>query len=69
MNLPVFAAAYRYYANFRSRRNDNAAVLNEQAEQFSGGLVQKGIFVRQDGLFMLDFTDNNGQNRLNGKIL
>lgn len=69
INLPVFAAAYRYYDKFRSGRNENVAVLNEQAEQFVGGLVQKGVFVRKDGIFQLDFTCIDGQKRLNGNVL
>lgn len=69
INLPVFAAAYRYYDKFRSGGKENVVVLNEQAEQFVGGLVQKGVFVQKDGIFQLDLTCTDGHKRLNGKAL
>ena len=55
-DLPFFAAGYRFYDKFRRGKDENMTVLNEQAEQLAGGLVQKGIFVRDGSIFSLDFT-------------
>jgi len=69
MNLPLFAAGYRFYNEFLTGKNKNIAVLNEQAEQLAGGLVQKGIFIREGSIFSLSLTCSNHHKQLNGKSL
>jgi len=68
VELPIFQAGYRVY-NFLqdSRRNDNPAVLNEEAEQLAGALVQRGIFVRSEGSYRADFSLKQGRAELNGQ--
>jgi uncharacterized protein YdgA (DUF945 family) len=68
VELPIFQAGFRVY-NFLQDMpgNDNRAVLNEQAEQLAGALVQKGIFVRVDGGYRADFSLKQGQAELNGQ--
>ena len=68
-NRPLFAAGYRFYDKFRTGKNENIAVLNEQAEQLAGGLVQKGILTRESGNLSLNFLFSHGQKTLNGKPL
>ncbi len=48
-------------------RKTNRAVLNEQAEQLAGALVQKGILTRQAGAYRLDFSLAQGTALLNGQ--
>ncbi len=65
----AFVAGYRLFnlLRFGESKNQNAAVLAEQAEQLAGGLVQKGIFTRQDGgKFHVNFSLLDGQGKLNG---
>lgn len=65
----VFNAGFRVLNNLqRQGRSDNPAVLNEQAEQLAGGLIQKGIFSRrEEGGYRLDLSVKQGQAELNGK--
>ncbi len=68
VELPIFQAGFRAYSFLQdSGRNDNPAVLNEQAEQLAGALVQKGIFVRAEGGYRADFSLKQGQAELNGQ--
>ncbi|MCD6581577.1 MAG: DUF945 family protein [Desulfuromusa sp.] len=60
----AFVTGYRLLNNLQSAEDkyQNPAVLAEQAEQIAGGLVQKGIFTRQDGdKFRIDFSWAEGQ--------
>ncbi|NOQ41770.1 MAG: DUF945 family protein [Desulfuromusa sp.] len=60
----AFVTGYRLLNNLQSAEGkyQNPAVLAEQAEQIAGGLVQKGIFVRQDeDTYHLDFSWAEGQ--------
>ncbi len=61
LSLPLVMAGYRFYDQFRSGRVENRAVLDAQAEQLVGGLIQKGILVREDGYLLVDFSCNSGQ--------
>ena len=66
----AFVVVYRLLNNLQSAKGkyQNRAVLAEQAEQIAGGLVQKGIFIRQDGnKFHVDFSWAEGQGEINGK--
>ena len=66
----VFVTGYRLLNHLQATEgnNQNPAVLAEQAEQIVGGLVQKGILVRQNGdKFRMDFSWVEGQGRLNGE--
>ncbi|MEA3544930.1 MAG: DUF945 family protein [Thermodesulfobacteriota bacterium] len=68
----AFVAGYRLFNKLQSGEGQyqNPAILVEQAEQIAGGLVQKGIFVQQDGdRFRIDFSWAEGQGKLNGKLL
>lgn len=68
----AFVTGYRLFNNLQSTggKHQNPAVLAEQAEQIAGGLVQKGIFTRQNGdKFHLDFSWVEGQGKLNGEAL
>ena len=50
----------------RKGQRRNPAVLNEQAEQIAGGLVQKGIFSRREGGYQLELKLDQGLVELNG---
>lgn len=66
----AFVTGYQLFDNLQSSEGhyQNQTVLAEQAEQISGGLIQKGIFTRQDGdKFHMDFSLVDGKGRLNGK--
>ena len=66
----AFVTGYRLLNDLQSAQGQyqNRAVLAEQAEQIAGGLVQKGIFTRQDGdKFRVDFSWAGGQGILNGE--
>ena len=68
----AFIIGYRLLNDLQSAQGQyqNRAVLAEQAEQIAGGLVQKGIFTRQDGdKFRVDFSWAGGQGILNGEPL
>ena len=68
----AFVTGYRLLNDLQSAQGQyqNRAVLAEQAEQIAGGLVQKGIFTRQDGdKFRVDFSWAGGQGILNGEPL
>ena len=68
----AFVNSYRILNNLQSAdvENQNPAVLAEQAEQIAGGLVQKGVFVRQSGgSFHVDFSWDEGLGTLNGEPL
>jgi len=68
----AFIIGYRLLNDLQSAQGQyqNRAVLTEQAEQIAWGLVQKGIFSRQDeDKFRVDFTWAEGEGRLNGKPL
>ena len=68
----AFVTGYRLFNNLQSAEGQyqNPAVLAEQAEQIAGGLVQKGIFTRQEGdKFRIDFSWAEGQGKLNGEAL
>ncbi|MCK5826161.1 MAG: DUF945 family protein [Desulfuromusa sp.] len=68
----AFVTGYRLFSNLQSTggKHQNPAVLAEQAEQIAGGLVQKGIFTRQNGdKFLIDFSWAEGQGKLNGEVL
>jgi uncharacterized protein YdgA (DUF945 family) len=69
IDLPFFQAGFRLVNNLkRQGRGSNPAVLNEQAEQLGGGLIQKGIFTRrEDGGFRLELSLEQGQAELNGQ--
>ncbi len=70
IDLGAFVTGYRLLNNLQSTggQYQNRAVLAEQAEQIAGGLVQKGIFTRQDGdKFRVDFSWAEGQGELNGE--
>lgn len=65
----AFVTGYRLFNKLRfgTDQKQNSAVLAEQAEQIAGGLLQKGIFIRQTGdKFHLDFSLSEGQGTLNG---
>ncbi len=64
----IFNAGFRALDNLqRQGRSANPAVLNEQAEQLAGGLIQKGIFTRREnGGYRLDLSIKQGQAELNG---
>ena len=66
----AFVTGYQLFNNLQSSGDNyqNKTVLAEQAEQISGGLIQKGIFTRQAGdRFHMDFSLVDGKGRLNGK--
>ena len=68
----AFVTGYQILHSLQSAgvENQNPAVLAEQAEQIAGGLVQKGVFVRQDGdNFHVDFAWDEGLGTLNGEPL
>lgn len=63
----AFVAGFRLLEKLqRQGRASNPAVVAEQAEQLAGGLVQKGIFARQDDGYRIDFSVEQGQGVLNG---
>lgn len=64
----VFNAGFRLFANLqrKGRTALNPAVLDEQAEQLAGGLMQKGMLVRRDGGYRLELSVDQGQGSLNG---
>lgn len=65
----AFVTGYRLFNKLRfgKGQKQNPAVLAEQAEQIAGGLVQKGIFIRQNGdKFHMDFSLFEGEGKLNG---
>ena len=66
----AFITGYRLFNNLQidGQKKLNPALLAEQAEQIAEGLVQKGIFTRQDGdTFRVEFSLAKGQGELNGK--
>ena len=66
----AFVTGYRLLNHLQATEgnNQNPAVLTEQAEQIAGGLVEKGILVRQsEDRFQLDFFWSEGEGKLNGK--
>ncbi|MBE9486652.1 MAG: DUF945 family protein [Chloroflexi bacterium] len=68
----AFAAGFRLFDKLQRKGRSvvNAAVLNEQAEQLAGALMQKGIFTRTTAdAYQLDFTFERGQLLLNGQEL
>ena len=68
LDQDFFSSGFRLVdALQRQGRKTNRAVLNEQAEQLAGALVQKGILVRQAGGYRLDFSVAQGQALLNGQ--
>lgn len=68
LDQPVFAAGFRAWDFFQHPESKrNAAVQDELAGQLAGGLVQKGILVRKDGGYRLDFSVDRGEAKLNGK--
>ncbi|WP_303722964.1 DUF945 family protein [Malonomonas rubra] len=67
LDKPVFAAGFRAWNYLQNpQRKNNATVLDELAGQLAGGLVQKGIFSRNDGGYRLDFSIDRGEAVLNG---
>ena len=63
----LFNAGFRMFDNLqRQGEKSNPAVLNEQAEQVAGGLIQKGIFTRRDGGYQFKISIEQGQAELNG---
>ena len=65
----AFVTGYRLFNKLRfgDGQKQNPAILAEQADQLAGGLVQKGIFTRQNaGNFHMDFSLFEGQGKLNG---
>lgn len=70
MDQGTFVTGYRLFNNLQSTgdKYQNPAVLAEQAEQIIGGLVQKGIFVREgEDKFRIDISWAEGQGKLNGE--
>ncbi len=68
----AFAAGFRLFDKLQRKGRSvvNAAVLNEQAEQLAGALMQKGILTRTTaGVYRLDFTFERGQLLFNGQEL
>jgi len=66
----LFSAGFRALDNLqRSGQKSNPAVLNEQAEQLTGALLQKGFLTRRDGVYQLDVTIEQGRAALNGRPL
>ncbi|MDA3902923.1 MAG: DUF945 family protein [Desulfuromusa sp.] len=66
----AFVTGYLLLNNLKSSggNKQNSAVLAEQAEQIAGALVQKGIFIRQDGdKFHVEYSLSEGQGKLNGE--
>jgi len=69
IDRPLFNAGFRLFSKLQSSgREINPAVLNEQAEQVAGGLIQKGILTRQDdGGYRLELSLSQDAVRLNGR--
>ena len=68
----AFVHGYQIFQNLRAgdQKKQNPAVLAEEAGQIASGLVQKGVFSRQDGdKFRLDFAWDKGRGKLNGEPL
>ena len=68
LDQALFSSGFRLIDALQHQgRKTNRAVLNEQAEQLAGALVQKGVLVRQPGGYRLDFSLAQGQALLNGR--
>lgn len=68
----AFVHGYQIFQNLQAgdQKKQNPAVLAEEAGQIASGLVQKGVFSRQDGdKFRLDFAWDKGRGKLNGEPL
>ena len=68
----AFVTGYRLFNNLQATSGNyqNPSVLAEQAEQIVGGLVQKGLFTRQDeNKFFVDFSWTEGHGTLNGEAI
>jgi len=66
----IFASGVRLLDKLQhqGQASVNPAVLNEQAEQLAGALLQKGVFTRRaEGGYRIELAFDQGQGRLNGQ--